>query len=194
MPSPFACAGLRMATAWPPSLDLAAVGRRDAEDDLCQFAAAGTDQAGKADNLTRPQRQADAVGRRLAHDVPQLEDRFADRYLELGEQRVDLAPDHHLDEVVAVGVAYALGRDILAVAEHRHAVGEQEYLLQPVADIDDADAAGAQQPHDGEQPLDVALREGRRRLVHDEDAGLLRQRAWRSRRAGGCRPRRRRPG
>ena len=61
-----------------------------------------------------------------------------------------------------------------AVAQHRHPVGELEHLDQPVADVDDAHAAGLQQAHDGEQALDVGLGQGRRRLVHDQDACVLR--------------------
>src|SRR5215471_13060736 len=45
-----------------------------------------------------------------------------------------------------------------------------------MADVDDADAALAQQADDVEQPPGIMLAQRRRRLVHDEDAGVLRER------------------
>ena len=62
---------------------------------------------------------------------------------------------------------------IRPVAQHRHPVGEQEHLLEPVADVDDGDAAVPQQPDDIEQPLDIVLGQRRGRLVHDQDAGIV---------------------
>ena len=55
-----------------------------------------------------------------------------------------------------------------AVAHHRHAVGDLRHLLQPVRDVDDADAARREPPHDREQPLDLAGGQRRGRLVHDQ--------------------------
>ena len=51
----------------------------------------------------------------------------------------------------------------------------------------------AQPLHDAEQPPHVGLGERRGRLVHDQDAGVLATAPWRSRRAGGWRPRACRP-
>ena len=45
-----------------------------------------------------------------------------------------------------------------------------------MADVDDADAAVAQPPDDVQQPAHVGVGEGSRRLVHDHDARVLRQR------------------
>src|SRR5262249_13015410 len=44
-----------------------------------------------------------------------------------------------------------------------------------MADVDDADAALAQQADDVEQPPGVMLAQRRGRLVHDEDPGVLRE-------------------
>ena len=41
----------------------------------------------------------------------------------------------------------------LPVAQHRHPVGDQEYLIQPVADIDHADPLGLQRAEGGKQPF-----------------------------------------
>ena len=56
------------------------------------------------------------------------------------------------------------------VAHHRHPVGDLRHLLEPVRDVDDADAARAELAHDAEQPFDLADRQRRGRLVHDQDA------------------------
>ena len=58
----------------------------------------------------------------------------------------------------------------LAVAQHRHAVGDARHFLEPVRDIDDADAAPRDLAHDRKQPLDLGRGQRRGRLVHDQDA------------------------
>ena len=68
------------------------------------------------------------------------------------------APDHHVDQLVRAGRGDLRGCHELAVAQHGDAVGELEHLLQAVADVDDADAARAQQAHDAEQVQHVVAR------------------------------------
>ena len=63
--------------------------------------------------------------------------RIADRYLALGEDLVDGAADHLLDELVGIGVADQPFADHLAVAKHRIAVGDAEDLVELVADEED---------------------------------------------------------
>jgi len=79
-----------------------------------------------------------------------LQHRFANRPLHLGEQVVNAALHHHPDQVVLVGLADLFGADVLAIAQHGHAVGQLEYLVEPMADVDNAHATLAQQPHDVE--------------------------------------------
>jgi hypothetical protein len=69
-----------------------------------------------------------------------------------------------------------LGRHEFPVAQHRHPVGQKEDFLQSMRDINDPDPALAQQPHNPEQPLHVVLGQRRRRLVHNQDARVVRQR------------------
>ena len=64
----------------------------------------------------------------------------------------------------------------LAVAHHRHPVGDARHFLEPVRDIDDADAARGDLAHHREEPLDLRRRQRRRRLVHDQDARGVGQR------------------
>ena len=57
----------------------------------------------------------------------------------------------------------------LAVAEDRHAIGERGDLLEPVGDVDDADASGPQVADQSEQPIGLSIGESRGRLVHQND-------------------------
>ncbi len=66
--------------------------------------------------------------------------------------------------------------DVHAVAQHRHPVGDGKDLVEPVADVDDADPAPLQIANDLEQARDLVRGERRGRLVHDQDAGLEGQR------------------
>jgi hypothetical protein len=66
--------------------------------------------------------------------------------------------------------------DVPPVAQHRDPVGQREDLRHAVADVDHAHAAASQQADDREQPLHVGLGQRRRRLVHDQHAGVLRER------------------
>ena len=49
-------------------------------------------------------------------------------------------------------------------------------LVEPVRDVDDADAVGRELPDDAEEPRAFRRRQRRGRLVHDEDARVERQR------------------
>ena len=50
-------------------------------------------------------------------------------------------------------------------------------LVEAVRDVDDADAVGRQPADDVEQGVDLAVVEDRRRLVHDQEADVVRERA-----------------
>src|SRR5579883_516186 len=62
-----------------------------------------------------------------------------------------------------------------AVAKHGDAIGDGENLVELVADINDGDAARLQLAHDVEEPPHVIFRQRGGRLVHDQDARLVRQ-------------------
>ena len=65
----------------------------------------------------------------------------------------------------------------VAVAEHLHPVGDLAHLLEAVRDVDQRHAALAQAVHEGEEAVDLLGRERRRRLVEDQAACLVRERA-----------------
>ena len=68
------------------------------------------------------------------------------------------------------------GDDVGARAQDGHALGDREDLVELVRDEHQRDAATAQGLHEGEQPGDLVVGQGRGRLVHDDDARLVDQR------------------
>ena len=88
-----------------------------------------------------------------------------------------LAPDDQKDRFVRRRLRnLSLARDA-PVAQHDHAVGDLEHLVEPMRDVDHADAASAQSAQRREQPRHLVGRQARGRLVEDQDLGLGRERA-----------------
>ncbi len=83
-----------------------------------------------------------------------------------------VATDHHAHQTFGREIRPVEGADIRAVPEDGDAVRELVDLGHPVADVDDGEALGAQLPHECEQRLGFAGRQGRGRFVHHEDAGI----------------------
>ena len=115
--SRLACAGLRMATAWPARRIAPLSAGVMPKTTWASSLRPEPTRPARPDDLSRPQRQADAIGRRPADDIAQLEDRFADRHLERGNRASILRPTIIWMRFVAVGLAHGLGGDVLAVAE-----------------------------------------------------------------------------
>ena len=119
----------------------------------------------------------------LERDVTQLgvgrEPGNRERYLVRGgtagarEEIVDAPPDHVLDQACMGMVADRPGRNMSAVAEDGHAVGDCEDLVELVGDVEDRNPKGGQAPDDGEEKRDLVRRERRGRLVHDHDPRLM---------------------
>ena len=108
------------------------------------------------------------------------------RALPLGrapEHLARLASDDQQDRFVGRRLGHdALAGD-LAVAQDHHAVGDLEHFVEPVRDIDHADALLAQAAQRGEQARDLVSRQAGGRLVEHQDFGVGRQARARSRRA-----------
>ena len=134
--------------------------------------AAQTDQA---------QRLAGLHGKRNGPDM--LRDDSVDREYDAIRRRRRLdegcrhrAADDLLDEIGRRGFRHRRRRHPPPVAQNRHPVGDAEYLVEAMRDINDADSAGAQPPQRVEQAADVRFRQCGRRLVQNEDVRLHRQR------------------
>src|SRR5438093_2955615 len=93
-----------------------------------------------------------------------------------GELLGQLAPHHPADELRAVEARHRRGRDGAPVSKDRDAVGDGEDLLEPVRDVDDAQAPRAEAAHHGEEALHLRVREGGRRLVEDDRLRFVGQR------------------
>ena len=79
------------------------------------------------------------------------------------------APDHHRDQRVAVEGGNVLRRDVTAVLENRNRVAKPEYLVEPMADVEDQLALLAHGGNQLGQFLDFGLVERRGWFIEDED-------------------------
>ena len=88
-----------------------------------------------------------------------------------------LAADDQQDRLVGRRLRDdALAGD-LAVAQHDHAVGDLEHLVEPVRDVDHADAAARAGAAAREQPRDLVGGQARGRLVEHQHFGVGGERA-----------------
>ena len=87
----------------------------------------------------------------------------------------ELAADHQADGPVPRKFGGELDPNEQPVAKHGDAVGDAKDLVHAVTDEHHGDVLAAQPLDHLEQPLDLALGEGRGGLVHDQRARLQRQ-------------------
>jgi hypothetical protein len=160
--------------------DPAPADRVGAEDGAGELGPAGADEAGEPDDLAlgdgeryveKPRRRGVArvaLGGEAFHPKRRLARAMRTPAL---EQPIDLAPDHHADDVVDLDLGDRRRAHEPAVAKHRDAVGERLHLVQPVADEDDADALITKIAADAEEPRHLVLGKRRGRLVHHDQPG-----------------------
>ena len=149
----------------------------DAVDQPQEFRAPGPDQPAEAEHL---------AGADLERDAADLGSRRRPRTSSstrsvpagaVGVEALDLAADHELDQLVGGGGRRDPGGGGAPVGEHRDPVADPPDLVEPVRDVDDADALGGEPADDLEQGLDLALVEDRGGLVHDQQAHVVGERA-----------------
>ena len=90
----------------------------------------------------------------------------------LGEVLGILA-DHLPDDPVGVDLGDARLAGDPPIAQNRDVIADADQFLEPMRDIDDRDALRLEVRDDPEQHLDLRGAQGRGRLVHDQDAGIL---------------------
>ena len=149
----------------------------DAEEDAGDLGPPAADETGEAQDLAGADLERDALKRVIAREALDRENRFADLRVPFRVHRAQRPPDHQLHGAIAVEVAGDLDRHQTAIAQDRDAVGNPVDLLHPVADEHHRHLPRLEVCHHGEQALDLALRQGGRRLVHDQDLRIGRQRA-----------------
>ena len=135
-----------------------------------ELGAARADEPGEAEDLSATERQGDVLQhprdaealdpeRLLLHDPAPLRRRLHDH-----------VPEHGRDETLLRPVLDRFRRDELAVAHHRHAVAQAEYLVEVVGDVDGCDALVAQPANRLVEALALGRAERGRGLIHDQDA------------------------
>ena len=133
-------------------------------------------QADEAQHLAGPQVEIDRAG--MCRD--ELADRQARRAgapLGLAEDVQRRAADDEADNVVGRRLGDRLFAHLQPVTHHHHAVGDAEDLVEPVGDVDHADATGAQPAHGDEEALHLVGRQARGRLVEHQEVAVDDQRA-----------------
>ena len=88
------------------------------------------------------------------------------------EERLELPPHHHPDDLVLTRLCERLRHRDSAVPEDRDAVGDHEHFLDLVRDVDDRSAGVPQLPQDLEQSRNALTRERGARFVHDQQPRL----------------------
>ena len=159
----------------PVDRDTATAHAAQAEQRLNQLTALSADQAADAEDFTLPHLEGDIPEGTLdaRREVLDLEHDVARRIL-TRRKHVRQRPADHLadDEFVVEGIRL-VRPDQPTVAHDGHLVGDLENLLDAVRDVNDGDSLAAQFSDDGEEVLDLVLREGRCRLIHDDDARVV---------------------
>ena len=170
--------GVRRVERLPAERDGAVRPRHRPEQRMRDLRPTGADEAGEPENFARIEIEGDVLHLRRRFEVAHGQHRrgvgVRDRFRR--ENVLEFAADHHRDERVAIQIGDRPNADQLAVLEHRHAVGDREDLLQPVGDVDDADAVRAQTPGSVEQQLRLAARNHRSRLVEHQKLRIAHQR------------------
>ena len=85
-------------------------------------------------------------------------------------------PHHQPDQFVEGHFLRVVRPDLLSVAQDADPVADALDLVHPMRDVDDAHAEHQQAGDGGEELVDLARGEGGGRLVHHQDARVLRQR------------------
>ena len=170
-PARIAARGDDRRTGLPPTSTRPVDLRIEAEQRLRDLGSPGADQAGQADHLAGADLERDVAELARARQLLDAQQLVAGRRRHvLGDVLVEAAADHQVHQRRLVERAGRLGRDVGAVAQHRHRVAEPEDLRHAVRDVDAGDAALAQAPHERVQPVGLVLRQAAGRLVEDDHA------------------------
>ena len=155
-------------------VDLAGLHRHQARDGLQQLALTAAGHARHAEDLAAVEGKAGVVQRDHAlgidaGDVLDVQPSCQVHRLRAVDVQLHALAHHHLGQTADGGVFRLHGSDVLALAQHRHPVGQLQHLVELVGDDDDGVAIVAHVAQHVEQPLRLLRREHCGRLVENQD-------------------------
>ena len=155
------------------ALELAALRREHARQQLRELRLPVAVHTGNADDLAPADAEADVIEARVLGllmiiDVLQGDDRSGLHVLLFVLRLLQLAADHHVGQLLPGDAVRVHCRDDLARAQDGDAVGDVQHLTHLVADKDDGFSFADELFHDGEQTLDLDVRQRRGRLVQNQ--------------------------
>ena len=156
--------------------DLAGIRVVDAKQDASDLGATSTYQARKPDDFATPDLKRDIGEDPAARQAADLESDLTDRCLPFGKQGLEAAANHMPDGIGRRELGDRSSDHVAAVTENAYPISDLEDLFHAVVDEQDGDAPASQLPDDREEPLHLAARESRRRLVHHKHSGIERKR------------------
>ena len=160
----------------PLQPDLPAVERVGPEERPGELGPSGAHQPRNAEHLARVQRKADVVQHPLAAE-PARAQHLGPRHRTATLRRLVHRPaDHEADEVGTRETAHLAAGHESPIAQDGHPIRDLEHFLESVGDEEHRPALGPQLADDVEELLGLLQREGGRRLVHDDQPGVQRER------------------
>ena len=146
-----------------------------AEQDVENVIYAGAFKPGKSEDLAGAEVETHVLQGWLGGKILDAKDGWCvARQGTAGRERFLDPPANHLgDYLWNGGFAGRPGALVLAIANDSDPVANREYFLEAVRDVDDGKTTIAQTAQDFEKPLGFVGIQGRVRLVHDDDVGLL---------------------
>ena len=167
--------GLFRSTTWPSISIRPALRGRRAEQPFEQFGAAGADESGEAEDLAGAHFEIHVLRPAGNGDAADLEHRRSGRGHILGRIHVrDIAADHQVGHLLAGRFGRRRPRHEATVAHDDDFIGDAFHLVELVRDVDDGHALGLELGDQGEQALGLCRRQGGRRFIHDQQAGVAR--------------------
>ena len=149
------------------------VERISAKDAACHLGPTASHQTEHPQDLAPPQRERDVRKGSFLGQVPHLQSSLHSGRSSDGEDLPQGPPNHHLDQLVLIGLLRFDGADQLAVLEHRDPIRDLEHLIQAVRDVQDQRPILLELAHQREQAVQLLLGEDGRRLVQDQDSPPL---------------------
>src|SRR4051794_2426209 len=162
--------GPRQAQLPPVEPDRPVAHRVGAGDRPHALRPSGAAQPGDPEDLALRPREGDVPERPVRPgEAPDLQHRAGLRSRDRRKHPLQASAHHAFDDRAHRRRAVGELRHPLAVAQHDDAIGDLADLLQPVRDVDDADALGPELAHLLEERLGLGAAERGRGLVEDEE-------------------------